>query len=312
MFRPFRALANRSVGVPKGDRVPPRVALRSTLGYLILPRWGKRSGCGSVLIEHCRRSKLWWVIRDGVCPMVLCPNGAQGIAGSLNEARWSYAPTGRKVIAQGKAKRRPGIRCARKTLALKGRNRRRVNQCAHVSPFQGFGESERRRTQVAGVPRVALRSTLGYLIMPRWGKRSGCGSVLIEHCRRSKLWWVIRDGVCPMVLCPNGAAGSRVHSTKPNGFMPQRGGRIAGSLNEAQWLYAPTGRKGIAQGKAKRRPGIRYARNNPSPERAEPAVRQSMRTCFALSGLWRIGASAYLGRWRTTQGGASLYPGLSH
>jgi hypothetical protein len=42
----------------------------------------------------------------------------------------------------------------------------------YVSPFQGFGELGRRRTQVAGVPRVALRSTLGYLIMPRWGERS--------------------------------------------------------------------------------------------------------------------------------------------
>jgi hypothetical protein len=80
----------------------------------------------------------------------------------------------------------------------------------------------------------------------------------------------------------------------------------------ARWFYAPTGRKVIAQGKAKRRPGIRCATIFASPERAEPAVRQSMRTCFALSGLWRIGASAYPGRWRTTQGGAALYPGLSH
>ena len=116
----------------------------------------------------------------------------------------------------------------------------------------------------------------------------------------------------PMALYPNGAAGSRVHSTKPDGFMPQRGGGVAGSLNEARWLYAPTGRRVIAQGKAKRRPGIRCARNSPSPERAKPAVRQSMRTCSALSGLWRIGAAAYPGRSRTTQGGASLYPGLSH
>ena len=61
----------------------------------------------------------------------------------------------------------------------------------------------------------------------------------------------------------------------------------------AQWFYAPTGRKVIAQGKAKRRPGIRYATIFASPERAEPAARQSMRTCFALSGLWRIGSSAY-------------------
>ena len=42
----------------------------------------------------------------------------------------------------------------------------------YVSPFQGLGELLRRRAQVAGVPRVALRSTLGYLIMPRWGERS--------------------------------------------------------------------------------------------------------------------------------------------
>ena len=98
----------------------------------------------------------------------------------------------------------------------------------------------------------------------------------------------------------------------PDCLMPQLGGGIAGSLNEARWFYAPTGRKGIAQGKAKRCPGIRYVRNNPSPKRAEPAVRKSMRKCFALSGLRRIGASAYPGRSRTTQGGASLYPGLSH
>ena len=95
-------------------------------------------------------------------------------------------------------------------------------------------------------------------------------------------------------------------------FEPTRWTGSAGSLNETRWSYAPTGRKGIAQGKAKRRPGIRYARTFASPERAEPAVRKSMRTCFALSGLWRIGAAAYLGRSRTTQGGASLYPGLSH
>ena len=42
----------------------------------------------------------------------------------------------------------------------------------YVSPFQGLGELGRRRAQVAGVPRVALRSTLGCLIMPRWGERS--------------------------------------------------------------------------------------------------------------------------------------------
>jgi hypothetical protein len=44
---------------------------------------------------------------------------------------------------------------------------------------------------------------------------------------------------------------------------------IDGSLNEARWFYAPTGRKGKAQGKAKRRPGIRDAKIFASPERAE-------------------------------------------
>ena len=217
------------------------------------------------------------------------------------------APTGRKVKAQGKAKRRPGIGVPETTQALKGRNRRRVNQCTQVSPFQGFGELGRRRTQRDGVrPRVALR-TQGGASHPGW---------------RFALPWAIS-------LCPVGAKirlrigfdrtlqGIQVmvgysRWRLPDGFMPQRDGRIAGLLNEARLSYAPTGRKGIAQGKAKRRPGIRCARNNPCPERAEPAARKSMRTGFALSGLWRIGAAANLGRWRTTQGSASLYPGLSH
>jgi len=55
----------------------------------------------------------------------------------------------------------------------------------------------------------------------------------------------------------------------PDGPMPQRGGGIAGSLNETRWSYAPTGRKGIAQGKAKRRPGIRDETIFASPERAK-------------------------------------------
>ena len=84
-----------------------------------------------------------------------------------------------------------------------------------------------------------------------------------------------------MVLCPNGPGGND------------------GSLNEARSFYAPTGQKGIAQGKAKRRPGIRYATIFASPERAKPAALKSMRTCFALSGLWRIGAATHLGRRRT-------------
>jgi hypothetical protein len=55
----------------------------------------------------------------------------------------------------------------------------------------------------------------------------------------------------------------------PDGFMPKRGVGIDGSLDENRWSYAPTGRKLIAQGKAKRRPGIRYATNFSSPERAK-------------------------------------------
>ncbi len=104
----------------------------------------------------------------------------------------------------------------------------------------------------------------------------------------------------------------------PYGFTPQRGGGIRGFIERSPMVLYPNGTKPqrgakvISQGKAKRRPGIRYGRIFASPERAKPAVRQSTRACFALSGLWRIGAAAYLGRWRTTQGGAALYPGLSH
>jgi hypothetical protein len=87
--------------------------------------------------------------------------------------------------------------------------------------------------------------------------------------------------------------------------MPQRGGGIDSSLNEALWFFAPTGRKGIAQGKAKRRPGFRDVINIASPERAEPAVRKSCDDISPFQGFGELG-------WRTTQGGAALYPGLSH
>ena len=53
----------------------------------------------------------------------------------------------------------------------------------YVPPFQGFGEFGRRGTQRDGVrPRVALRSTLGYLIMPRWG-----GGMMIHRARSDGL-----------------------------------------------------------------------------------------------------------------------------
>jgi len=106
------------------------------------------------------------------------------------DAQRYEAPTGRKGIAQGKAKRRPGFRDVIKSRALKGRNRRCVSRAMMFRPFRALANW-------GGVPpRVALRSTLGYLIMPLWGERSGYGTVLIAHCRRSKLCWVIRDGVC--------------------------------------------------------------------------------------------------------------------
>ena len=70
-----------------------------------------------------------WRLPDGFMPQ---RDGR--IAGLLNEARLSYAPTGRKVIAQGKAKRRPGIGMPETTQALKGRNRRRVKKTRGLSP----------------------------------------------------------------------------------------------------------------------------------------------------------------------------------
>ena len=57
----------------------PRVALRSTLGYLILPRWGggmmvHRTRSDGLLYQRDGRDR-WFIERS---PMVLCPNGAQG------------------------------------------------------------------------------------------------------------------------------------------------------------------------------------------------------------------------------------------
>ena len=61
----------------------------------------------------------------------------------------------------------------------------------YVSPFQGLGEMERRRIQGDRVrPRVALRSTLGYLIMPLWGDRSGYGSVFKKLGDCPRVFWL--------------------------------------------------------------------------------------------------------------------------
>ena len=90
------------------------------------------------------------------------------------------------------------------------------------------------------------------------------------------------------------------------------GRRDRGFIQRSPMVLCPNGAQGDSPGQSEAPPWVWCARNSPSPERAIPAVRQSMRACFALSGLGRIGASAYLGRSRTTQGGAALYPGLSH
>jgi len=123
--------------------------------------------------------------------MAFCPNQMGGNDGSLNEAQRSYAPTGRKGIAQGKAKRRPGIGMPETTQAQKGRNRRRINPCVMFRPFRALanwsGGVPRAMAYDPGwrfAPRVALRSTLGYLIMPRWG------SGMMIHRARS-------DGLLP-------------------------------------------------------------------------------------------------------------------
>jgi hypothetical protein len=66
---------------------------------------------------------------------------ARGLFGCLVIARSTIdpaAPTGRKVIAQGKAKRRPGIGVLETTQALKGRNRRRVNPSVMFRPFRAL------------------------------------------------------------------------------------------------------------------------------------------------------------------------------
>ena len=209
----------------------------------------------------------------------------------MNKARWFYAQTGRKGIAQGKAKRRPGIRDA-----IIFASPERAEPAAR--------QSMRTCSALSGLWRIGAA---GY--SARWRTTQGGAALYpgLSHCAPLGRTIRLRIGVDRTLQATQvvvGYSGWRL----PDGPMPQRGGGIAGSLNDAQWFYAPTGRKVIAQGKAKRRPGILCARNSPSPERAEPAVRQSMRTCFALSGLWRIGASAYPGRSRTTQGGAS-HPG---
>ena len=89
----------------------------------------------------------------------------------------SGRPEGAKGDSPGQSEAPPWDWCARNNPSPERAEPAARKPMCYVSPFQGLGELGRRRAQVAGVPRVALRSTLGYLIKPRWGERSGYGSV---------------------------------------------------------------------------------------------------------------------------------------
>ena len=84
----------------------------------------------------------------------------------------SGRPEGAKGDSPGQSEAPPWDWCARNNPSPERAEPAARKPMCYVSPFQGLGELGRRRAQVAGVPRVALRSTLGYLIMPRWGERS--------------------------------------------------------------------------------------------------------------------------------------------
>ncbi len=84
----------------------------------------------------------------------------------------SGRPEGAKGDSPGQSEAPPWDWCARHNPSPERAEPAARKPMCYVSPFQGLGELGRRRAQVAGVPRVALRSTLGYLIMPRWGERS--------------------------------------------------------------------------------------------------------------------------------------------
>ncbi len=59
---------------------------------------------------------------------------------------------------------------------------------------------------------------------------------------------------------------------------------------EIQCFYAPTGRKVIAQGKAKRRPGLGASKRIPALKGRNPSAWKPSHRCFALCGLGRIGS----------------------
>jgi hypothetical protein len=78
----------------------------------------------------------------------------------------SGRPEGAKGDSPGQSEAPPWDWCARNNPSPERAEPAARKPMCYVSPFQGFGELGRRRAQVAGVPRVALRSTLGYLICP--------------------------------------------------------------------------------------------------------------------------------------------------
>jgi hypothetical protein len=84
----------------------------------------------------------------------------------------SGRPEGAKGDSPGQSEAPPWDWCARNNPSPERAEPAARKPMCYISPFQGLGELGRRRAQVACVPRVALRSTLGYLIMPRWGERS--------------------------------------------------------------------------------------------------------------------------------------------
>jgi len=84
--------------------------------------------------------------------------GSTSVSGTRYDARWLYAPTGRKGIAQGKAKRRPGFGTQQKSLALKGRNRR-TSRCQAPGAEPGRMLANRRPKSVPGT-RCGARSML--------------------------------------------------------------------------------------------------------------------------------------------------------
>ena len=84
----------------------------------------------------------------------------------------SGRPNGAQGDSPGQSEAPPWDWCARNNPSPERAEPAARKPMCYVSPFQGLGELGRRRAQVAGEPRVALRFTLGYLIMPRWGERS--------------------------------------------------------------------------------------------------------------------------------------------